>query len=65
MCWVSVKERMPIVKELTKFRVKIRQGSIQPKVVESHVLARAWHDTTRFQVGDWQKVTHWFEEESS
>lgn len=60
--WVNVNERLPVVKDLKKFKVKIRQGSINPKVVETHVLAKAWHDTTRFMVGDWQVVTHWYEE---
>lgn len=60
--WVSVNERMPTVESLEKFRVKMSVGSIDPKIVETHVLGKAWHDTTRFMVGDWQKVTHWWEE---
>jgi hypothetical protein len=59
--WVSVKDRLPKPEGLEKYRVKMVVGSMSPKVVESHVLGKAWHDTTHFMVGDWQKVTHWWD----
>ena len=60
MAWVSVSERLPEIKELTKFRVKMRVGSIATKIVERSVLAKPTPSgSVRFITGDWTEVTHW------
>jgi len=59
--WVDIMERQPALTEISKLRVKILEGSMQRKEVESEVLAKPWHDEVRFMVGDWQFVTHWYE----
>lgn len=59
--WVDVMHRYPSLSELTKLKVKVLIGGMQPKTIEKHVLAKPWHDGARFMVGDWQTVTHWYE----
>lgn len=62
--WINVESRMPTVevKGIQEFKVKLRVGSINPQVIERVVLAKKHKDGCRFLVGDWEKVTHWYEE---
>lgn len=63
--WISVKDRMPEISKLTKFKVKMKIGSGSPKHIETEAFANSYHGVTRFFVGDWSKVTHWLEEDKN
>ena len=59
--WISVDDRLPDNIKLTKYKVKVEQGSISPKTVETHMLGKMYPSQFRFMSGDWERVTHWQE----
>ncbi len=63
--WVSVNERMPTPKKLSRINVKITFGSTEKKEIESCVLCKPWNNSGQFIVGEWQKVTHWWDDKAA
>jgi hypothetical protein len=60
MDWIDVNDRLPEHFEgFKKYRVKVREGSMSPKIKERMVLGKHYLSGFRFMVGDWSTVTHW------
>lgn len=63
MPWISVKDRNPDHKGHKKHKVKVRRGSVKTETIERVSIGRKTVTGFRFTVGDWETVTHWWEEE--
>ena len=57
--WISVEDSLPDSDELKKYKVKVLVGSMTTEEVESVALGKVYPTGFRFQLGDWQRVTHW------
>ena len=59
MKWISVHDMFPDSIEMKKYKVKILEGSMQVKEIETTILGKMYPSGFRFMSGDWQRVTHW------
>lgn len=60
--WVPIDERTPESTCIKRYKVKMIIGGISKREDERFVLGRMTTNGFRFMVGDWQKVTHWWNE---
>lgn len=61
--WIDVNKRLPISRNLNKYKVRTVEGSISTKKYVRTILGRMTNAGFRFNAGDWVTVTHWLEEE--
>lgn len=63
--WISVEDRipeLPINCKVDVFLCKVQVGSILPEIIECNKMLKWYPTGIKFIEGDWQKVTHWWEE---